>query len=445
MYFYNQKPFNSGQNTFKMNTIEDKELVQRCLFELKKQMGYAEDNRLSQRDIEYLSEAIEAKTKILISLSTLKRILNGQFDRLPQTSTLNALTIFIGYTGWHDFKTQKLLENPISVTNTETYHPPIKTAKPRSNIWIGAGLGILIIVIAFLLKTPLLGSQNNPDNIQFSARQTSSQNIPNSVVFNYNVDKVAADSFHFQQSWNEQTKVGILKNSHTLTDIYYEPGYHKAKLMANGKVLKEIGVNITAKDWFCYSKAHFREVKPKYFIKGNAIHDGVLGITDEAIEENSIDFQKDQIYFYTFCPKLMDVGGDNFKYKARFRLRKIKNTLCPWIMTEVFCENSFMYFTNTSPGCISEINAKISDKDLSGKTTDLSPFGCDLTQWQDLEIQVVNKQVTVYLGNKKIFEKPYEQSLGLIAGIGFTSNGICEVDKVSLEDLKGRVIYGSEF
>ena len=79
-----------------MNSIEDKELVQRCLSELKKQMGYAEHIRLSQRDIEHLSEAIEARTKILISLSTLKRILNGQFDRLPQTSTLNALTIFIG-------------------------------------------------------------------------------------------------------------------------------------------------------------------------------------------------------------------------------------------------------------------------------------------------------------------------------------------------------------
>ncbi|GAB3502124.1 hypothetical protein [Emticicia fontis] len=432
-----------------MNTIEDKELVQRCLFELKKQMGYTEHTRLSQRDMEHLSEAIEARTKILISLSTLKRILNGQFDRLPQTSTLNALTIFIGYAGWHDFKTQKLLENP-DLTNTagnpiEVLKPAIKPTKPRSNLWIGVGLCVLIIIIAFLLKTPLLGSQNNPDNIHFSAKQTSSENIPNSVVFNYNVDKVEADSFHFQQSWNERTRVGILKNSHTLTDIYYEPGYHKAKLIANGKILKEIGVNITHKDWFCYSKANFMELKPRYFSKGNAIHDGVLGVTDEAIETNNIDFQKDQIYFYTFCPKLMDVAGDNFRYKARFRLRKIKNTLCPWIMTEVFCQNSFMYFTNTIPGCISEVNAKISEKDLSGKTTDLSPFGCDLTQWQDLEIQIINKQVTVYLAHKKIFEKPYEQSLGLIAGIGFTSNGICEVDKVSLEDLKGKVIYGSEF
>lgn len=433
-----------GQNTFRMNSIEDKELVQRCLSELKKQMGYAEHIRLSQRDMEHLIEAIEARTKILISLSTLKRILNGQFDRLPQTSTLNALTTFIGFTGWHDFKTQKLLENPASAYES-ALQAPSKQTKVRSKAWIGIGLCILIVAIAFLLKTPLLGSQNAVDDIQFSARQTSAYNIPNSVVFNYNIDKVEADSFHFQQSWNERTKIGITKNSHTLTDIYYEPGYHKAKLIANGKVLKEVDVNITARDWFCYSKADFTELKPKYFSKGNAIHDGVLGVTDKAIEENGIDFGKDQIYFYTYCPKLMDVSGDNFSYKVRFRLRKIKSTHCPWLMTEVFCKNSFMYFTNTTPGCIGEINGKISEQELRGKTTDLSAFGCDLMQWQDLEIRVVNKHVTVYLDNKKIFEKPYEQSLGPIAGMGFTSNGICEVDKVSLEDLKGKVIYGNEF
>jgi len=433
-----------SQNTFKMKTPEDKELVQHCVSELKKQMGYAEQTRLSQRDIEHLSEAIETKTKILISLSTLKRILNGQFDRLPQTSTLNALTSFIGYTGWHDFKTQKLLENPAIDENSHT-SITFSQARALPKTWLGLGLCVLIIIIAFLLKTPLLGSQNIADNTQFSARQTSTDNIPNSVVFNYNLEKVEADSFYFQQSWNEKTRLSISKNSHTLTDIYYEPGYHRAKLIADGKVLREVGVNITAKDWFCYSKADFTEIKPKYINKGNAIHDGVLGMSDEVIEANNIDFEKDQIYFYTFHPKLLALGGDNFSYKVRFRLRKIKNTHCPWIMTEVFCENSFMFFTNTTPGCISDINAKISENYLSGKTTDLSAFSCDLTQWQDLEIRVVDKTVAVYMANKKIFEKPYTQSLGHIAGIGFASNGICEVDKVSLQDLKGKVIYGSEF
>lgn len=431
-----------------MNLIEDKALVQQCLLELKKQMGYADNTKLSQRDIEHLCEAIEEKTKILISLSTIKRILNGQFDRLPQSSTLNALTIFIGYTGWHDFKAKKLIESPVEIpTVTQKVEQRKPTQKPflTSKVWLVIVFVVVVLLIALLLKSPLLGFQNMADKTQFSARQTSSEGVPNSVVFSYNVDKIEADSFHIQQSWNEKARVSILKNNHTLTDIYYEPGYHNAKLMANGKVLKQVGVNITTKDWFCYTKPTFRDILPKYFKEGNAIHDGILGLTDEAFARNNIDFEKDQLYFYTFCPKLMDIEGDNFKYKVRFRLRKIKSTLCPWVISEVFCQNSFIYFTNTIEGCISEINAKISDKTLSGKTTDLSAFGCNLTEWQELEMQVVNKKVAVYLGNKKVFEQSYDQTLGLIAGMGFVSNGICEVDKVALQDLKGKVIYKNEF
>lgn len=443
MYFYEQNPVSSSQKPFKMNLIDDKDLVKRCLAEIKQQMGYTASARLSQRDIEHLSEQIEAKTKILISLSTLKRILNGQFDRLPQTSTLNALTCFAGYTGWHDFKAKKISEQTIE--NQPENKKPESKNKNHTRFWIGAGIFLLLVLMTLLLQPSLLRGNNTTSEVKFSARQTSTARIPNSVVFTYDVSKTDADSFYFQQSWNEKTRISIQKNNHTLTDIYYEPGYHRAKLWANGKVLKEVGVNITTKEWVSYTKRAFTEIKPRYFSKGKIIHDGVLGLTDEAFDENHIDFQQDQLYFSTFFPEILEAEGDNFMYKVRFRLRKIKATLCPWIMTEVFCQNSFIYFTNTISGCISEINAKISDNYLSGKTTDLSAFGCDLTQWQELEIRVINKNVGVYLAHKKIFEKPYQQALGPIAGIGFASNGLFEIDEVVLKNHQNKVIYQASF
>lgn len=62
----------------------------------------------------------------------------------------------------------------------------------------------------------------------------------------------------------------------------------------------------------------------------------------------------------------MVLGGDKSTYKVRLRFRKIKNTHCSWIMTEVF-----YVFMNTKPGCISEINAKVSENYLSGKNNRL--------------------------------------------------------------------------
>lgn len=426
-----------------MNLTDDKVLVQQCISELKNQMGYADLSRVSQRDLEHLLEAVEAKTGITLSLSTLKRILNGQFDRLPQTSTLNVLTVFIGYEGWYDFKAKKLTKHAASADTPKELDVPFK-----KRLLLGALVVIVLLGVATVLtlKTPLFGSKYLDKDVKFLAQQTDAQQIPNSVVFSYDVSTIEGDSFYFQQSWNEKTKVSIKKDNHTLTDIYYEPGYHQAKLMLNNKILKETGAHITAKEWFCYAKEDFTTIKPEYINKGGAaIHDGVLGLTDEALVANGVDFQKNRIYFYTFHPKLFDVEGDNFRYKARLRMRKTKETHCSWMMTEVFCENSFLFFTNTTPGCVSDINAKIGEHYLNGKTSDLSPFGCDLMQWQEIEIHSVDKQVGVYLAGKKVFEQPYSKSLGRIAGIGFASNSLIEVDKVMLEDLQGRVIYANKF
>jgi hypothetical protein len=46
------------------------------------------------QDLEYLCERIEESSGILISLSTIKRILNGQYNRLPQVATLNGKAVY---------------------------------------------------------------------------------------------------------------------------------------------------------------------------------------------------------------------------------------------------------------------------------------------------------------------------------------------------------------
>ncbi len=92
-------------------------------------MGYINTSKLSQAEFEHVCYLIEEKTKILISLSTIKRIFNGEFQRLPQVSTLNALAIFIGYSGWQDFKTKKRTENPAFVIQCKSTKSPCKTSE----------------------------------------------------------------------------------------------------------------------------------------------------------------------------------------------------------------------------------------------------------------------------------------------------------------------------
>ena len=85
-------------------SIDEHDLVQLCMAELCKQAGFADAGRTTHRDLEFLSDSIESKTGVLISVSTMRHLLIGQFSRQPQVATLNGIAQYLGYQGWQDFK-----------------------------------------------------------------------------------------------------------------------------------------------------------------------------------------------------------------------------------------------------------------------------------------------------------------------------------------------------
>src|SRR5580698_7809586 len=87
--------------------MTDRELIELWASELAARHGFTSYKDMRQRDLDYLCERIEESSGILISLSTIKRILNGQYNRLPQVATLNALSVYLGYADWQAFKAAK--------------------------------------------------------------------------------------------------------------------------------------------------------------------------------------------------------------------------------------------------------------------------------------------------------------------------------------------------
>src|SRR6478736_1553863 len=110
----------------------EREWVSLCMKELCRKSGFTDCGRLVQRELEFICDNIEVKTGILISLSTMKRLLNGQFSRQPQIATLNAISMYIGYDGWQDFKRQKIQEETAENGNgivKPLPPPPAKTKR----------------------------------------------------------------------------------------------------------------------------------------------------------------------------------------------------------------------------------------------------------------------------------------------------------------------------
>jgi len=137
----------SRSNKFKMQakakTPAEHELVEICMAELCRKAGFADAEKMIQRDLQFLCESIEVKTGVLISLSTIRRLLNGQFSRLPQIATLNAIVLFLGYQNWQSFK---LAKTPGAATGAV---PPRKTGFTYARFLLFGGL-LLLATLALL-------------------------------------------------------------------------------------------------------------------------------------------------------------------------------------------------------------------------------------------------------------------------------------------------------
>ncbi|HVW61843.1 MAG TPA: hypothetical protein VHC48_17440, partial [Puia sp.] len=321
-------------------------------------------------------------------------------------------------------------------------HPPVQSAPGRRSRYIIAGV-VLILAGAGTLAI-LMSSKPGPKNIdkaRFSATKVTGNDIPNTVIFKYNVDSVDADSFFIQQSWDWNRRVRVYKNNHTLTDIYYEPGYHTAKLIADNKIIRTAPVSIPTDRWLYYAIEHAPGGKPKYI---RPAHDSGTGMTNFSLDDlagSKIDVQKENTFVSVYSPSKIEYSSDNFTLRCRVRVKEVNNESCPRLGCEVYCQHYFMIFNSTLKGCTSELTAYFGERSFDGKSHDLSGLGANLREWQDMEFSVRDKKVSIRINGKDALACSYTQSCGLITGVGFISNGLCEVEFVDLKTADGKTIY----
>src|SRR5689334_6552675 len=87
--------------------MNERDLVKDVILEVFKKSGYSNAAQMTQRDFEYISSEIEKKSGIVISGITIKRLALGDFSRLPQVATLNAIANYFDYKSWQDLKSSR--------------------------------------------------------------------------------------------------------------------------------------------------------------------------------------------------------------------------------------------------------------------------------------------------------------------------------------------------
>ncbi len=168
-------------------------------------------------------------------------------------------------------------------------------------------------------------------------------------------------------------------------------------------------------------------------------------LSQEELVNSQVDIKKENEYLQVYFPAVIEYSSDNFSLHFRIRVHQLNNAFCPYFMAEIFCQKNFMYFTSTLKGCASEIRAQFGENYMSGKTNDLSTLGAEVKEWQDVVVTVTNRKVNIRINNTEVLSADYLQPSGLITGLGFISNGLCEVDSVHLQTLDGKDIYTNDF
>ncbi|WP_299113412.1 hypothetical protein [uncultured Winogradskyella sp.] len=404
-----------------MNKYPEYDTVQKCLQKIEAKLNWGSSENWHNNVFSELSEAIYNKTGVLISTTTLKRIWGKvNYNNAPSISTLNTLSQFIGYKNWRDFKTS------LTLTKNVTLHPKKSI---RFNLSKTLIVGLVFLVAALFLNFAFKHYNKEIDSSQIKFISHSvTASIPNSVVFDFDISNIDSDSIYIQQFWDPTKTIKINSEQKQATGIYYYPGYFRAKLLVNGNTLKEHDLFIKSNGWL--GTIDYKPI-PKYISNLKELK------FSEAIKEEVKRSKAPLTTTFQYIDKFEGFSGDNFSLSAEIKsIYNDKWAVCQSTSVIVVGTKSALIIPLSLIGCSSELRGMLSDKDLDGKTEDLSSLAIELTDFKTITIECINKQVNVFFEGRKVFTKTYEESIGEIAGVRYKFLGIGTVENVTLLNKK---------
>jgi transcriptional regulator with XRE-family HTH domain len=422
-----------------MSSPTEKDFIDKCKHLIECRIE-SKSSSWKNRDYEYLSEIIEKKTKINISVSTLKRIWKEERQSIPHVSTLNALATFLDYSSWNDFKAKLKSEiKPLQEPEKTLDSTRKSFVKPAT-----ISISFIAAVLAGFVVIRNLSPQKQEiekDKVLFKSKKTVTSDLPNTVVFNYDITKVSFDSAFIQQDWDARRRTKIDKENHYHTCTYYYPGYYTAKLVLNNQEIKTFPLFINTNGWIAvYKKQLYQEI-PVYLKNINVVKDGNLYVSVDDLAQNKITNDKD-FYIGFFNAQDYGVNSDNYSIEAEVKNNPADGGLtCQYATLALEAQEGIMTASFSEKGCTSNLSLRFGDVFIDGAQNDLSAFGIDLNSWRKIKYKVVNKKVEIIADGKKIHELTFNNNLGKIVTLSLHFYGCGSVRSVKLFDKNEKVVY----
>ncbi len=404
---------------------KDYDLIRKCLLQIEEKLEWGSSSSWHNEVFIELSKLIQDETNVLLSPTTLKRVWGKvNYDSNPSINTLNTLAQFTGYLNWRDFK-----------NNIESKPNKKKTASfplPKLKL-LGGAILLAVLVASFLvaMKTNEGGSNiHDFTDVTFSSRPITS-GLPNSVVFDFDLQGIESDSIYIQQYWDKTKTIKLKQGQSQATGQYYYPGYFRAKLLVDGHIGLEHDLFIKSEGWL--GTIDYDPI-PKYIDESLVLKDH-LKLPENILGEISVH-ENPLVSSFHYVDDFGDISGDNFSLAMSMRnIYNDKWAVCSTTRIVILGTTGAMIIPFSIPGCVSEIGLMMNDVYLSGKENDLSMFGTDLSQFQNFNIKVEEKTINVQIEGKSIYQGKYNESIGKLVGLRFRFLGAGEVKDIELEKL----------
>ena len=396
--------------------------LDQCKHLIESSLSWGDPASWSNEDFDDLSERIFQKTAVRLSVSTLKRIWGKvKYDHSPTTATLNAIARFAGFDGWRHFQQQ----NPGVAPAAPASIPLPQSAPRRRHRGILAPLIIgttALAALLSLLSARFIHITGQTPALRFESRSTS-DDLPNSVVFDYDATPLHPKDVMIQQNWDIRRREKVNPNGDKHTSIYYYPGYFMAKLVVDGEIRKESEVFITTKGW---KGIVGHNPLPIYLSPEESKDDsGHLGITARALAEKtgSMVFS-DTWTTFANVRAFPDLSGEHFTFSTTLRnTSTVEQCLCRNVRITILGKQSAIIIPLSDKGCIASLNVLTGFNALSGKDHDLSAFGCDFNNWQHIVCTEDNHLLTIIVNGRQALTVPNALPIGDIVGVRILFEG----------------------
>src|SRR6185503_6444379 len=222
----------------------------------------------------------------------------------------------------------------------------------------------------------------NEKEIVFTSKPLA-DGLPNSVVFNVDLKGNTPGKTVIQQSWDSTKTVTLQPGQKEATAIYYMPGYFRAKLILDGKIVKQHDLFIKADKWMATID---HQPIPTYVKGKDLLLKDKMEVSENVLTEIKAITKPIWLTYHLVKP-FGNLQSDNFTLES-----SIKNTfaegpaVCKSAKIFVLCSKGAFIIPFTIPGCISDVNLKVNDVYLQGKSNDLSSFSADLSEWNPVKI-----------------------------------------------------------